>query len=84
MYVEINKYMYSIKQAVIISYNQFVKHMYGYGYYPIPCNAGLWAHCILETKFFLCVYNFGVEYFSADKAYHILNGLKKHYTVSTD
>ena len=84
MYVEINKSIYWPKQNVIIVHLQYFKHMDGHGYHPIPCNTDLWAHHILPTKFWLCVGDFRVKYFSEYQADYLLNALKNHYAVSTD
>ena len=35
-----------------------------------------------KKKYFLCVDDFGVKYFSKDDADHIINSLKNHYAIS--
>ena len=44
VYVEINKGMYGLKQAAVVSYQQLVNHVDGHCYYPIPFTTGLWSH----------------------------------------
>ena len=62
VYVEINKVVYGLKQAAVISYQQLVKHLYSHGYYPIPFTTGLCSRRNLKTKFCLCVEDFGINF----------------------
>ena len=55
-----------------------------YGYAPMEGTTGLWSHKTKQTKFALCVDNFGVKYFSKEDAIHLIESLKKHYTISED
>ena len=84
VYIKIIKGMYGLNQAAIIAYNQLISHMEPHGYYPVPFTTVLWAHNTRKTKSCLCVDDLGVKYFSKDDANHLLNSLKKHYSISTD
>ena len=84
VYVEINKCMYGLKQAAAIAYQQLFKHIDGHGYYPIPFTTGLWSHRTLNTKFCLCVDDFGIKFFSQQYANHLLMALRHKYGVTVD
>ena len=43
-YINITKFMYSLKQASIIVYNKLIDHMDPQVYYPVPFTTVLWAH----------------------------------------
>jgi hypothetical protein len=45
---------------------------------------GLWMHSTRPTKLCLCIDDFGVKYFSADNANHLLSTLKAYYKISID
>ena len=83
-YIKIIKGMYVLKKAAIIAQNQLISHMDPHGYYPVTFTTGLWAHKTRKTKFCFCVDDFGVKYFSKDDTKHLLDYLKKHYTISID
>ena len=68
--------MYGLKQSIIIAYNQIISHIEPHGYYPVPFATGIWAHRTRKTKFYLCVDDFGVKYFTKDDANHIIDSLK--------
>ena len=84
VYVEINKGMYGLKQAAVITYQQIVKHLDGHGYYPILFTTGLWSHQNLNTKFCLCVDDFEIKFFSQQDANHLLTALRHKYDVAVD
>jgi hypothetical protein len=76
--------MYGLKQAAILAYKYLVNQLAPHGYYPCPYTTGLWTHATRPTKFCLCVDDFGVKYFTADDANHLLNSLCAHYKISVD
>ena len=53
-----------------------------HGYYPLPSNPGIWYHETLPTKFALCVDYFGIKYTNPAYAHHLVDTLKKYYTIS--
>ena len=83
VYTKITKGMYGLKQASVIAYNQLVSPMVPHGYYPVPFKTGLCPPKTRKTTFCLYVDDFGVKYFSKDDADHLLESLKKHYSIST-
>ena len=84
IYIKIKKGMYGLKQAAVLAYQQLVTHLAKYGYTPIPHTTGMWKHHTRRTKFCLCVDDFGIKYYNNDDINHLLNALKKKYTVTMD
>ena len=84
MYVRIKKVIYGLKKAAILVYNHLFKQLKPHGYHPCPEITGLWRHKTRKIKWCLCVYDFGVKYFSKDYADHLLSALRLHYKISVD
>lgn len=84
VYIKIKKGMYGLKQAAILAYDQLVKNLAQDGYEPCPLSVGIWKHKTRAIKFCLCVDDFGIKYNTVDDAEHLLQALRKHYTISTD
>ena len=70
IYMRIKKNMYGLKQAGIISNQDFVKHMAPFGYHPAQHTPGLWVHDNLKPTFSLVVDDFYVQYSSVEDADH--------------
>ena len=64
--------MYDLKQAAILAYKQLVKHLQPFGYAPVPHSLSLWTHETKPTEFCLCVYDFGVKYYSKEDVLHLI------------
>ena len=75
-YVEIRKGMYGLKEAGIISYKRLVRNLHPHGYAPVAHTPGLWNHTNLTTTFTLAVDDFGIKFFAADDATHLLDALR--------
>ena len=45
---------------------------------------GIWTHATLPTTFTLAVYNFSIKFFAADDATHLLDALRKNYSITDD
>ena len=84
IYIDIREGMYGIKQADCIAFDCLLKLMKARGYYPLRSNPGIWCHETLPTEFALFVDNFGIKYTNIDHAHHIVDALKKYYTISID
>ena len=76
--------MYGLKQAALLAYKQLVSFLKPAGYKPISTSVGMWKHETRKTIFCLCVDDFGIKYYNLQDANHLLDTLKKHYTVTTD
>ena len=76
--------MYGLKQAAVLAYDQLVEHLKPYGYSPVTGTNGIFSHSTRQTKFCLCVDDFGIKYYSEDDADHLHNTLRQKYTVTVD
>ena len=84
VYVDIRKGMYGLNKSAPINFDGLVKLLKPHGYHPLRSNPGIWCHGTLSTKFALCVDNFGTKYTNPAHAHHLVNTLKKYYTISID
>jgi hypothetical protein len=84
VYIGIRKGMYGLKQAARIAYDRLVVLLAPHGYHPIRHSPGLWKHKNFPTVVALCVDDFGIKYNNFEHAHHLINTLKKYYTISTD
>jgi hypothetical protein len=84
VYIEIQKGMYGLPQAGILT-NQLLKnHLATKGYYQCQHTPGLWSHIWQNTMFCLVVNDFGIKVTNVHDMDHLINGLKEHYTVAID
>ena len=71
--------MYGLKQAAILAYNNLKGHLKPFGYTPVIGTVGVWQHATIQTKFCLCVDDFGIKYFSEEDAQHLLHAIGSNY-----
>ena len=83
-YVNIRKGMKGLKQAACIYFYCLVKLMKPRGYHPLHSNPVIWCHKTLPTKFALRVDNFGIKYTNPAHAHHLVDTLKKYFTIYID
>ena len=83
-YVDIRKGVYVLKQAARVAFDFLVKLMKPRGYHPLCSSPGIWCHETLPTKFALCVENFGIKFTNTAHAHHLVDTLKKYYTIFID
>ena len=84
VYIKIKKGMYGLKQTAILAYQNLVKNMKPFGYFPCPSTTGLWRHKDRRTKFCLCTDDFGVKYNTDNDKQHFLDAFKTCYTISVN
>ena len=84
VYCKIKRGMYGLKQAARLAFDQLVKKLQPFGYYPDPNHPTIWHHKTRKTKFCLCVDDFAVKVFSKSDADHLINALKTNYDITTD
>jgi hypothetical protein len=84
VYCKINKGMYGLKQAAVLTYNKLSTHLSDAGYKPIIGAMGIWTHKVKKINFFLCVDDFGVEYHDKSDAQEFLDLLGRHYNSTMD
>ena len=76
--------MPGLKQAGRIANNRLNIQLAKFGYSPFVQNPSLWKHATKDICFFLVVDNFGVKHVGKDLADHLIQALKKLYTISID
>ena len=84
VYIRIQKGIYGLKQAAILTNQQLQTNIAKEGYYPIPGTSGLWKYRTRWTKIVLCIDDFGIKYFSKDDLKHFLHSIKKYYDYHID
>ena len=84
VYLEIRKGMPGLKHAGCITNDRLKIHLAKFGHPPVARNPSLWKHATKDICFSLVVDNFGVKYVGKDTADHIIQALKKLYTISID
>ena len=55
------------------------RHLAMHGYCPIVGTTGMWEHETRQTKFCVCVNDFGIKYFNKDDADHLLTSLQNYF-----
>ena len=66
-YCKINKGIYGLKQAAVLTYDKLSTHLFDASYKPIIGSMGMWTHKVKKINVCLCFDDFGVEYH--DKTY---------------
>ena len=84
VYMRIKRGMYGLKQAAVLAYKQLCLHLKKHGYTPIDGSSCMFQHKTRRTKFFLCVDDFGVKYFSKEDADHLVKTLQAEYKTTVD
>ena len=84
VYCKIKKGMYGLRQAARLAHDDLKIHLAQYGYYPDPIATNIWKHNTRQTKFCLCVDDFGVQYFTQDDKDHLINALTEKYDITVD
>ena len=81
VYLEIRKVMPGLKQAGRIANDRLKIHLAKFGYPPVARITSLWKHATKDICFSLVVDNFGVKYVGKDTVDHLIQTLKKLYTI---
>ena len=76
--------MPGLKQAGRIAKDRLKIHLAKFGYSHVARTPSLWKHATKDIYFSLVVNNFGVKHVSKDTADHLIQALKKLYTISID
>jgi Reverse transcriptase (RNA-dependent DNA polymerase) len=84
VYVQVRKGMYGLKQAGRLANDQLTTFLAQYGYRPCSITPGLWKHDTKDITFTLVVDDFGVKYTDKRDFDHLVECLRKHYTISVD
>ena len=82
LYLEIRKGMTGLKQAGCIANDTLKIHLAKFGYSPFSQTPSLWKNSTKDICFSIVVDDFGVNYVGKDTADHLIQRLKKLYTIS--
>jgi hypothetical protein len=84
IYCEIQKGMYGLPQAGIITQDLLQARLAKVGYHQSKIIPGLWTHKTRKTCFTLVLNNFAIKYTSMEDAQHLIDTLKQDYTITID
>jgi hypothetical protein len=84
VYIEIQKGMYGLPQAGIITNELLQRNLDKDGYRPTQQTYGLRRHDTLPISFSLVVDDFGVKFVGREHAEHLMECIKKNYNISSD
>jgi hypothetical protein len=83
VYIEIQKGMYGLPQAGILTNELLQRNLAKYGYRPTTHKHGLWTHDTRPISFSLVVDDFGVKYVGREHAEHLMACIRKNYKISS-
>ena len=81
---QVNKCMYGLPQAGLLSQQRLVAHLEQHGYIQHDHVDCLFHHAERGTRFSLVVDDFGVKYHGLDNANHLIDTLKKLYDIKVN
>ncbi len=84
IYCKIRKGMYGLPQAGIIAQELLTERLAKHGYHQSKIIPGLWMHETRPTTFTLVMDDFAIKIMSKNNADHVINVLKKNYTITVD
>ncbi len=82
VYCKIQKGMYGLPQAGIIAQELLQEHLTKLGYHQSKIIQGLWMHKTRKICFTLVVDNFAIKYTKLEDAQHLIDVIKKDYTIT--
>ena len=84
VYLQIRKGMPGLKQASRIAYERLKNHLAHFVFAPVPRTPAIWKHTTKPITFSLVVDDFEVKYARKENDDHLIQALKKLYTISMD
>ncbi len=84
VYCATSKSMYGLPQAGIIAQELLAERLTKHGYHQSKIIPGLWTHETRPTMFTLVMDDFAIKIMSENEVDHIINALKKYYTIMVD
>ncbi len=82
IYCKMQKRMYGLPQAGIITQQLLKECLQKHGYYQSQTTPGLWKHDTHLISFSLVVSDFGVKYLGKENAHHLLVTARHYYKCS--
>ena len=84
VYGKVTKEMYGLPQAGKLAHDDLVKHLATVGYFPVKHTPGLFQNKSQSIQFTLIVDDFGVKYTNTAALHHLINHLKKKYSITEE
>jgi hypothetical protein len=84
VYIEIQKSMYGLPQAGILTNELLQRNLAKDGYRPTQHTHGLWKHDTHPISFSLVVDDFEVKYVGREHSEHLMEFIKNNYNISSD
>jgi hypothetical protein len=84
IYCEIRKGIYGLLQAGITAQELLQEQLAKVGYYQSKIIPGLWTHVTRKSCLPLVVDDFAIKYTKMEDTQHLIDVLKKDYTVTID
>jgi hypothetical protein len=84
VYIEIQKGMYGLSQAGILTNKLLQRNLAKDGYRPTTHTHDLWTHDTRPISLSLVVDDFGVTYVGREHAEHLMACIRKNYNISSD
>jgi hypothetical protein len=84
LYIEIQKGMYGLPHAGILTNELLQRNLAKDGYRPTQHTHGLWKRDTRPLSFSLVVDDFGVKYVGREHAEHLMECIKNNYNISSN
>ena len=84
VYGKVTKGMYGLPQAGKLAHDDLVQHLATGGYFPAKHTPGLFHNKSRSIQFTLIVDDFGVKYTNPAALHHLIQHLKKKYTITDE
>jgi hypothetical protein len=82
--MEIQKVVYRLSQAGILTNKLLQRNLAEDGYRPTTHTHGLWTHDTRPISLSLVVDDSGVKYIGREHAEHLMTCIRKNYSISSD
>jgi hypothetical protein len=82
VYCKIQKGIYGLPQAGVIAQELLQERLAKVGYHQSKIIPGFWMHKTRKICFTLVVDNFAIKYTKLEDAQHLIDALKKDYTIT--
>jgi hypothetical protein len=84
VYIEMRRAVWGLPQAGILANKRLRRKLAPFGYFECVNTPGLWYHETRPISFTLVVDDFGVKYVGKEHADHLIESIKKTYTLTED
>jgi hypothetical protein len=84
VYIEMRRAVWGLPQAGILANKRLWQKLAPFGYFECNNTSGLWYHESRPVLFTLIVNNFRVKYIGKEHVMHLIESIKKTYTLTKD